>query len=75
MGDPAPHEAVYEYISLDVAPASLGAPPSPTKVMDPWSAEDGEREPMCKWCLIYAGFMILLSGIVLLIAQFTIHIF
>jgi len=69
MSDPAPH-AVYEYVSLDV-----GAPPSPTKVMDPWSADDGEREPLCKWCLIYAGFMILLCGIVLLIAEFTFHIF
>ncbi len=69
MSDPAPHDAPYTYVSLDVAP------PSPTKVMDPWSADDGEREPLCKWCLIYAGFMILLCGIVLLIAQFTIHIF
>ena len=70
MGDPAPH---YEYVSLDVVPASLGAPPSPTKVMDPWSSVDGEREPMCTWCLIYAGFLILLCGLILLIAEFAFH--
>ena len=67
MGDPVPH---YEYVSLDV-----GAPPSPTKVMDPWSSVDGEREPLCKWCLIYAGFLILLCGLILLLAEFAFHAF
>jgi hypothetical protein len=66
MADPAP---LYEYVSLGVVP------PSPTKVMDPWSSVDGERDPMCKWCFMYAGFLILLCGVILLIAEFTLHIF